>query len=165
MPTRIFPAYYELAPWAEEIADPGSDVVVDGFDELLALEAMDDRTLEECCKIVRNLELYESAARAESKRLAELAKSAADRAEKVKERMKAAMTRLGDTKRQVSDLFNVAIQKSPEAVEVVDLNLVPTVYDKPVERQVDKSKVKEALKAGAWIPGVELRQGTHVRIR
>lgn len=75
------------------------------------------------------------------------------------------MERIGDKKRQVDELFCVAIQASPPSVAVTSLDLVPVCYDKPIERQVSLSTIKADLQAGKWIPGVELLHGTHVRIK
>lgn len=73
---RTFPNLYELtAPWAEQLADVDSEQAdYNPFDDIDAREESDNAKLAECCRVVRNLELFGNAAKEEAKRLADKAK-------------------------------------------------------------------------------------------
>lgn len=117
------------------------------------------------CRVVRQLEATEAAAKFEAaffRKKAEYATRAVDR---LKSYMKDNLETLGEKKLKVDDIFTVAIQSNPPGVDVFDLDLVPHEFDRPSERIVDKTAIKELLKAGQVIPGCVLTNGTHLRIR
>ena len=66
-----------------------------------------------------------------------------------------------------TDLFTVALQKSPAKLIVHAEADIPREYFKiiPETVQLDKDAVRTALKAGNAVPGCELAQGYHLRIR
>ena len=59
---------------------------------------------------------------------------------------------------------SVSYRKS-ESVNVIDVTKVDKDYLKPVVPEVDKTKVKEALKNGVHLDGVELIQKNNMQIR
>jgi hypothetical protein len=64
--------------------------------------------------------------------------------------------------------FTIAVRKNPAAVEIDDTAIVPSEYmvtpETPPPRP-DKKLLAAALKAGAEIPGVWLKQGEHLSIK
>jgi hypothetical protein len=65
-------------------------------------------------------------------------------------------------------LFKVAIQKNPPAVDIFDPLSIPADYmtdPKPVPPAPDKTRIKEAIKAGKEIPGARLTQSTRLAIK
>jgi len=62
--------------------------------------------------------------------------------------------------------FTVAVRANPEALEVVDQGLIPRRFIRiEIAESVDKAAIKEALKAGAQVPGVRLTRGERLDIR
>ncbi len=64
--------------------------------------------------------------------------------------------------------FTIAVRKNPEAVEIDDPEQVPSEYmvtPEPPPPRPDKKAIKDALKAGAEIPGCWLRQGERLEIK
>src|SRR5258708_29254963 len=89
------------------------------------------------------------------------------RAERVRAYLKENMERTGITKIECP-WFVLKIAKNPVSVRVTDAAAIPNEYLRipPIpEPTPDKTKIKEALKAGAAVPGCELEQGTRLEIR
>jgi hypothetical protein len=124
-----------------------------------------DSKLADCCRVVRAMDGWATAARAE----AEFYRDKASRAEKAGERLKAymktEMERSGLKSRRVNDLFTVAIQSNPEAVVVDNIDAVPPEFDAVPARRLVMDAVKQAIKSGREVPGAHLHRGTHLRIR
>lgn len=133
-------------------------------DELKRLEGDIDSKLENCCKVVRDLDATSEKHREASRHHAEKARRAEAHCERLKEYMQQEMVALGWDKRRCG-LFTASIQKSPPKVLVVDMDLIPHEFDKPVKREVSLTEIGKALKDGREVAGVELVQSTHLRIR
>ena len=63
-----------------------------------------------------------------------------------------------------TDIFTVSVQHSPDKVHVTDEAKIPPQYYQTTKR-LDKIEVLRMLKAGYAVPGCELTQGSHLRIR
>ena len=59
--------------------------------------------------------------------------------------------------------FNISVNKSPESVFIENKSLIGEEYKKVVVT-IDKTLIKEALKAGKAVPGCALARGEHLRI-
>jgi len=59
--------------------------------------------------------------------------------------------------------FNISVNKSPESVFIENESLVGDEFKKVVVT-IDKTLIKEALKAGKAVPGCALARGEHLRI-
>lgn len=118
-----------------------------------------------CCRIVRNLEAVADACHDESLRLARKSKSAHSRIDSLKDFIKFNLEAIGEKKLVCDELFTVAIQQSPPSTVIENLDLVPHIFDKPQERQVSLSAIRDSLKAGHEVPGAKLVASTHLRIR
>lgn len=61
----------------------------------------------------------------------------------------------------------IALQKSPPSVDVQDEVSIPARYfiTIPATVQLDKKAVIEALKSGEEVPGCQLKQSYHLRVR
>ena len=124
-----------------------------------------DKKLEGCCKVVFNLQAQEEALRKESQRFAQRATTTANRVRWLKDYMKQCLDRLNLTKMQAG-LFDLRIQKSPLSVDIKDEGLVPEEYRLRVELVFDKQAIGRHIQATGEIPpGVEAKQGTHLRIK
>lgn len=62
-------------------------------------------------------------------------------------------------------LFTLAIQKNAPSVNVVDENVIPEQYKVPQPYKLDKKAILADLKQDVKIDGVEIKQGTSLRIR
>jgi predicted transcriptional regulator len=151
-------------------------------EEILTLESMSDGTDEEVetrlgeflgellpakvenyAKFMRTLELEAEAFKAEEKRLKERRQSL----EKFRERM---MSSLKDSMEVLecrelkAGVFTARLANSPAYAAILNQHEVPMRF-KVIEEKIDKAALKAALKAGETVPGAELRQGKHVRIK
>lgn len=162
---------YELTERYNQIADLAFEESDDGqIDQAFAamlqsLEGDIDSKLSGICRVIRELESVELAAKAEADRITKKRQAAERHIDRLKAYAKWNLEELGETKRKVDDLFTVAIQASPPSVRVVNLDAVPHDFDKPVQRAVDVARIREILKNGDDVPGCELVRGTHLRIR
>lgn len=118
-----------------------------------------------CCRIVRELEAAEAAAKAEVVFLQQKAARASRHVDRLKDYMKTNLEDLGEVKLKVDDIFTVAIQANPPAVKVNNLDAVPADFDKQQERKLDLTRIKSILANGDPVAGCELVRGTHLRIR
>lgn len=117
-------------------------------------------------KVLKEIEASIEAIDKEKERLAERSKTLKENAKKLKTTLQGAMETIGKTKFK-TDLFSFGIQKNPVSL-VIDENDVkkfPRKYIK-VERTIDKTALKEALKNGAEFEGLaHLEQSESLRIR
>lgn len=155
----------ELADIAFANVDEDGEMPKDIVAEMQRIEASFDEKLSACCRIVKNLTAMADACDAEMKRLRAVRDARIANADRLKGYMKDTLERLGERKREVDGIFTVSIQTNPPSVAVLNMDDVPHEYDKVFERTLELSRIKEALKAGKDVPGVELTQGTHLRIR
>jgi hypothetical protein len=147
-----------------ESAEDGDGEIATDQAALLESIAGDAETkIENCCKVLKDLQASRSALKEEADRLALRAKRLDSRSEWLKSYIKNAMEVAGWTKVSAG-VFNVRIQNNPESVEILNLDLVPHEFDVPQDRVVSKTVIKNALKEGRDVPGVQLVRGTHLRI-
>ena len=118
--------------------------------------------------VARTALQYVPAIDAEIERLQAL-KAARERvAEGLRDYLKSAMEAAGIEKIEC-ELFKIAIQKNPPAVEVFDQISLPAQYmvtpePKPPVAAPDKKTIAAVLKAGGEVPGARLTQSTRLRI-
>lgn len=62
-------------------------------------------------------------------------------------------------------LFTLSIQKNGPSVNVIDESAVPGQYKIPQPPKLDKKAILTDLKQGVEVNGVEMKQGTSLRIR
>lgn len=136
----------------------------DAFDNLT--DDLKDK-FENCCKYIKNLDSDIAGLKEEEKRI----KAKRQALENGKERLKALMLRAqkasGEKKLQCGT-FTTTLQANPERV-VMDEPLIeniPEEYLKYKEPEIDKTKLKEHLKAGIAPEGLaHLEQDMGLRIR
>ena len=133
-------------------------------DTLESIELAIEEKLENIGKVIKNLEAEASAFKEEEKRLADRRRSLENNIKHLKQYAENSMVVTGDKKIKAG-LFTFAIQKNPPSVSVFNDVIVPKKYYVPVDPKLDKTKIKEDLKNGENIPGVELKQSESLRIR
>jgi hypothetical protein len=123
-----------------------------------------DDKLDAIGRLVKSMQSLQSAIDEEAKRLAKRSKSLACRVDYLKDYVQSEMERLGWAKRQAG-IFKFAITKNSQpSVVVLDLQAVPHEFDKPPKRELILSAIRQAIETGRDVPGVELVQGTHLRV-
>ncbi len=133
-------------------------------DTLESIEMAIEEKLENIGKVIKNLEAEAAAFKEEEKRLADRRRSLENNIKHLKQYAENSMVVTGDKKIKAG-LFTFAIQKNPPSVSVFNDVIVPKKYYVPVDPKLDKTKIKEDLKNGESIPGVELKQSESLRIR
>ena len=99
-------------------------------------------------KIIRMLEADVAAEKAEEKRIHDRRASREAKIAYLKKTAEYAMRACGRQKIK-TPLFTFSIQKNPASVVIDDMTAVPEEYIIPQEPKIDKTAIKEAIKAGA----------------
>jgi hypothetical protein len=158
---------YEIMADYEKLAsmDMESDGDMEAFLELLkTLEGTFDQKAENYCKLIYNLSCEAEAFREEKERLGKKQKSLENRIESIKKYLKFEASKIIETgsSRKVG-LFTIGIRSNPESLEVIDEDSIPDEYFETMV-VLNKVKVKESLKNGEAVEGVQLTRGTSLRI-
>lgn len=133
-------------------------------DTLEALsDAIEDK-VENIGKLVKTVEAEATGLKAEEQRLADRRKSLESNIKRLKEYAYQSMLDAG-MKKIKGSLFTFSIQNSPPSVEVLDDSIIPIGYFVQPAPTLDKNAIKEELKLGHEIPGVQLKQGESLRIK
>ena len=149
----------------EALDDPETDWTA-AEAELKALEGAFDAKVENCAKVIRNMEADEEAIETEIARLQKRASALSGKIKSFKEYVKIEMQAAGREKIK-TELFTVAVQKNPARLVVHSEADIPAFFfhEVPATLKLDNDLVKSALKEGQAVPGCELAVGTHLRIR
>ena len=120
---------------------------------------------ENYAKIIRNLEGNVNMLKAEVERLNSRKKSIEGNIDRLKENLKMAMILTGKEKIKTG-LFNITVANNPVALNVFDESKIPeNFFTYETIKKMDKSAIKDLLKAGQVIEGAELTQGRGLRIK
>ena len=133
---------------------------------LKGIETALDSKVENCAKAIRGMESEEESILAEIERLQKRANALEKKTQSLKNYVQAEMETAGRDKIR-TDLFTIAIQRSPDKLIVHSEEHIPEIFFKhiPATTQLDKTAVKKALAGGTAVPGCELAHGFHLRIR
>lgn len=104
----------------------------------------------------------QEAAKARIEEMQRIKKTAENAEKRLKERMQWAMEIMGRDKVEVG-LHKLSLRNT-QVVNIISEAAVPNEFIK-VETSIDKTKLKEALKMGAIIPGAELKNNQSIQIR
>ena len=154
---------YELSLAFQEVQNMELDPEV-MKDTLDSIEDAIENKAENIAKLVRNLESDVSAYKEEEDRLKTKRQATENKVKWLKTYLEDNMKLTGKTKFK-SGMFNFSIQKNPVSVNITNENILPEDYLIPQPPKVDKTSLKEALKNGIEVPGVELKQTEGLRIR
>ncbi len=117
--------------------------------------------------IARTLEAHNPAIDAEIERLQALKKQRANAAAYLRKYLLINMQATGIQKIE-TPLFKLSVRENPPAVEIYEPGLIPAEYMKqpePPPPAPDKAAIRDAMKAGAEVPGCRLTRGTRLEIR
>ena len=150
---------YEINQEILNCVDMETGEIID-MDKLGELQLAFDVKVENIALWIKNLLSDAEAIKAEKNRLAERQKSCENKAKSLKEYLNTYL----DGQKFKTPRVSISYRKS-DAVEVTDITKVKAEYLKPVEPEVDKNKIKKALKEGAKLEGVILVQNQNMQIR
>lgn len=149
------------------ILEAGGELTPEVEAALEALDALGETAEDKLAaygRLVANMNADAEAYRAEEKRLAERRKAIENSVNALKKRVELFLRAAGKDKIK-ADVWTFSLQKSPPSVYVLDQGAIPEQYLVPQPPTIDRRAILDQLKAGASVPGCEIQQGTHLRIR
>lgn len=136
-----------------------SEMLQDAGDDL-------DKKIEDYGKVIKQLKADAESIKAESKRLADRAKTIENNSKHLMDTLQSVMVATGKTKIK-TELFTFGIQKNPASVVMDESNIdnIPLEFLVIQPATVNKSLIKEKLQAGEVLEFAHLEQGESLRIR
>lgn len=157
---------YEMEQQYQELLDDmsGSPEDLEAWNALLdELTGSIDVKVTNIAMVVKQLESEKEAIAAEVRRLQDKKKTRENKVDRLKAYMLEGM-RLAGIQKTTDVRAAVRIQKNPPKLHILNEEDIPSVYFTPQRPKLDTSSIKDALKDGDDIPGVELVQEEGVRI-
>ena len=155
---------YELTGAALELEEMLRNEEIDEKTYVDTIENLEiDKKVENICYIIRNLQAEAEMFKAEKEKLNAKQKTAENGVNRLKDSLLNYLPVTNQSKVK-ANLFNVSVGKS-ESVNVIDLDKIPKEYRNPQADKVDVAAIKKILKSGEEIPGTELSENQHIRIR
>lgn len=115
---------------------------------------------------IKNIEAERTAIEIAKKAMAEREKRLDRRVESLTDYLQSNMERCGINEITRSPYFTIKLKKCPVSVDVLDENAIPNDYKVRKEVvSIDKMKIKDELKEGVIIPGVQLKQNIRLEIK
>jgi len=154
-------AYVRILALAEEAEDG------EWLEALAGLQGAIEEKAENTAKMIRSLEADAETFRAEAERMLAISKSRQNRVTSLKDYLKANLEAAGMDKVK-GQLFTVSLQSSPPSCRVMDEAAIPIEYQRviPARIEVDaRAIIAHWRDTGEAIPGVEVVQSKHLRIR
>lgn len=135
-------------------------------DTLQCIEASVEEKTENGIKLLRSLQSFANAVKAERDFQDKRYKSLDNRIKRIKAYYLDNLLRMGKDKIQ-TNVGTMAAQDSTASLKIFNEAALPPQYliVVPARYELDKEKIKADLKAGIEIPGACLEQGKHLRIR
>jgi hypothetical protein len=154
--------YNQLRNMLDDTEDPQCIL-----DTLESIEADIEDKVINIAKIKKELDAEAATIKVEEERLNVRRKSREAHADRLKQYLEEQLTKLGkDVK---TPLMTVAMQKNGQSIKVLDEEIFKVYsenhYAVPQPVKVDRKAILEDMKAGAFIPGAEIFQGSSLRIR
>ncbi|MBE0436470.1 MAG: siphovirus Gp157 family protein [Methylomicrobium sp.] len=148
------------------LSDPDLDLPIEAVNDTLeGLEGeLQDKAVN-VAKFLRNMEATAEAIKNAEAEMARRRKALESRVKWLKDYLKGSMEYTGITKIECP-YFKLAIQKNPPAVAILNEDAIPSEFkEQVITWKIDKTAIKEAIKAGQKVPGAELVNGTRLAIR
>ena len=157
---------YEIAGMYRSILDMDPENDEEFGAMMTALDELQGELTEKADNIVRyirNLSAEAEALKAEEAALFKKRKAAENKAERLKAYLAAQMTLCGFRELRAG-LFKLRFQPTPPAIGIIDEAAIPEQYRK-VKIEIDRLAIRDALKAGEEVPGIEVQRGEALVIR
>lgn len=132
-------------------------------DELDQLQVEHDEKLKNCVYYYKNMMAEAAALKAEKQKLAERQKTAENKAEWIKHYI--ANDLKGEKFEPEDDVTIKVTYRKSESVECADIYKVPDEYIRYKEPELDKARIKKALKAGDTVDGCVLVTKSNIQIK
>lgn len=160
--TSLYQLTGQILELQNALQDCDEQTIADTIDGSGVLDDIQAKAQNIIC-LARSLEADAAVCEAEAARLSERAKAFEKRAQALKDAVLRAMQAIGADKIK-TNLFTLSVTKNPPAVEITEQSLIPADFyvNKP---QLDKSKIKDALKSGSPVAGATLVQRVSLRIK
>lgn len=155
---KLADSYNQVVEMADELDDGTLKDTLDSIEE-----AFDDK-VENIAKSIKEIEGQADMVKAEKDRLTIREKKMRNNAKSMKIYMQEQMEAIGKRKVQ-GELLTVAIQKNAPSVKIESEQSIPEGFYVPQPSKLDKTQLKNELKNGLEIAGVELVQTESVRIK
>ena len=138
-----------------ELVDAETGEII-GAEALDALQMAREDKIENTGLYIKNQAVLIEAMKKEEKAIAERRKAYEGQLEKLKAYLGES---LGGEKFETAKV-NIFFRKNPPSAEIIDASKLTSEYMReiPAKYEPDKTKIKEALKAGKAVEGAELRQ-------
>ena len=150
---------YDIDAAIAELLDEETGEIFD-IEKFEALSIERDSKVESICLWIKNLNAEAEALKAEKQAFEKRQKSVNNKIESLKNYIS---SYLGGTKFKTAKV-DVSFRSS-EKVEIDDLLQIPDDYLRYQEPEVDKTKIKNALKDGVKIDGVHLEVCSNIQIK
>lgn len=117
--------------------------------------------------VIRNIEASAAAIKDAEAQMAARRKALENRAARIKDYLLSNMIVAGIQKIECP-YFKLSVRENPPAVEVYEPGLIPAEFmrqPEPPPPSIDKTAIKEAIKAGQDVPGAKLTRGVRLEIK
>lgn len=148
----------EIEDFQFDIDDETGEIL--NFDELDALQLEKDTKVENICLLIKNLRSDAEAYRNEKKAFDNKIRVAENKADRLTAYVQYILA--GDKFK--SSKVNVSYRKS-EQIECADMLMVDPDYLRFKEPELDKKKIKDAIKAGVEVKGCQLVERQNIQIK
>jgi hypothetical protein len=148
------------------MTDPEMDLPMEAVND--TLEALggelEDKAIN-VAKFLRNMETAADAIKAAEADMAKRRKALENRVQWLKSYIKGNMEACGISQIECP-YFKLSIQKNPSAVNILDESAIPAQFKEQITSwKIDKTAIKDVIKAGGAVSGAELTNGTRLAIK
>lgn len=150
------PNFYEIETELKEalaLAETATDFDVEEIVKAYLTAAAGKR--DRMATVIRRLEAEQEICEQEIRRLRARKDVLGNAEQRIRRYVIAVMQSIGETKLK-GETCTLAIQKNPASVEILDSTLIPAEY-KIIRHEIDRIRLRNALKDGKDIPGASLR--------
>lgn len=155
---------YELTNSAIELYEMLQSEEIDEqtvFDTLESMEA--EGKLEDCCKVVRQLESDTTSLKAEELRLQLKRKRAQNGISRIKSNLLNYMVATGREK-QKAGLFDLSTRNA-KSVHITDVSMLPEAVFEFSEPSISKDKIRKLIDSGQAVAGAEIIVNKSIQIK
>ncbi len=161
---EISERYRNIAALMDDMSEDYATELTSALDEIQV--EFEDKA-QNIAALIKNIESDVDGYKAEEQRMANRRRAIERRVSALKNYLLINMQSCGISK--VAGIIPVAVRNNPPSVDITDIEALreniefwkPRKWD---ESEIDKTAVKEALKAGGIVPGAELIQKQSVRV-
>ena len=145
-----------------EYAEENDGDITEIVGELEAVRADFETKAENYWRMIKNLNAQADALKAEKQKLEQKQRRAERLADSLKERMANAMQTF--EKDKVKTQFGSFSFRKSTSVEILDETVIPDDFFR-VKKEVQKSVIADAIKAGDVVPGATLKENRNLQVR